>query len=542
MTKPWTKNIPADVPSEIDADAYPSVWAMCQESIGKYGDAPAFHNFGTDLSYHDIDRLSWHLAAYLQTELGKKKGDRVAIMSPNILAFPVAMFANIRAGLVQVNVNPLYTPRELQHQLSDADTDTIVIFSGSTPVLAEIIADTPIKNVIIADLGDCGNAALPSPPSDERLSDVIKLSDAIAWGEKLTFSPVEISGEDLIFLQYTGGTTGLSKGAALTHRNLVANIEQFVASAGDKISEADEIVITALPLYHIFALMVNCLTYFTNGGHNILITNPRDMPGFVQELSNWRFTMITGVNTLFNGLLHTPGFAELDFSSLRLTGGGGTAIQEAVSNKWHEVTGGHITEGYGLSETAPVVTFNVIDGSNFTGTIGVPMPSTDISLRDENGKIVADGEPGEICVKGPQVMQGYWRKPEETAAVTTEDGYFRTGDVAIITEDGYVKIVDRIKDMILVSGFNVYPNEIEGVVAQMEGVLEAACIGVPDARTDEAVKLFVVKAPGADVSPDEITAYCRNNLTAYKVPKQIAFIDELPKSAVGKILRRELRD
>ena len=543
MTHPWTKNIPDFVPATVDIDPAMSVWDLCVDAIGKYGDAPAFHNFGVNLSFNDMDCLSAQLAAYLQNELGLKKGDRVAVMSPNILAFPVAMFANIRAGLVQVNVNPLYTPRELEHQLNDADTDTIVIFSGSTPVLAEIIGNTPIKNVIVADLGDCGNAALPSPPVDERVTNFVKLNDALTAGADMDLKPVDISGEDLIYLQYTGGTTGLSKGAALTHGNLVANLAQFTAAIGShNVREAEEVVITALPLYHIFALMVNCLTYFTKGGLNVLITNPRDMPGFVKELGNWKFSMITGVNTLFNGLLHTPGFADLDFSNLRLTGGGGTAIQAAVSDKWREVTGSHITEGYGLSETAPVVTFNVLDPNNFTATIGVPLPSTEVSLRDADGNEVAQGEPGEICVRGPQVMQGYWRKPEETAAVTTEDGYFRTGDVAIITEDGYIKIVDRMKDMIIVSGFNVYPNEIEAVVAQMPEVMEAACIGVPDDRTDEAVKLFAVKADGAEVSEDDIIAYCREKLTAYKVPKQIAFIDELPKSAVGKILRRELRD
>ena len=540
--KPWIKHYRPGVPHEIDADAYLSTWAMSREAIAKYGDAPAFSNFGADLSFNDIDRLSECLAAYLQGALGLKKGDRVAIMSPNIMAFPVTMFANMRAGLVQVNVNPLYTPRELQHQLNDADTDTIVIFSGSTPVLAEIIGDTKIKNVIVADLGDCGNGALPSPPTDERLSGVVTFSDALAAGEKLSFTPVEISGGDLLYLQYTGGTTGLSKGAELTHRNLVANILQFTMPLGDDIREREEVVITALPLYHIFALMVNCLSYFTKGGRNVLITNPRDMPGFVKELSNWKFSVITGVNTLFNGLLHTPGFAELDFSTLRLVGGGGTAIQEAISNKWREVTGLHITEGYGLSETSPVVTFNVAGQDEFTATIGIPLPSTDVSLRGEDGGEVAMGEPGELWVKGPQVMRGYWRKPEETADVTTADGYFCTGDIAILTGEGRFKIVDRKKDMILVSGFNVYPNEIEAVVANMDGVLEAACIGVPDERTDEAVKLFVVKTPDADVAAEQIIAFCRENLTAYKVPRQIAFIDELPKSPVGKILRRELRD
>ncbi len=540
--KPWLDLYQAGVPHEIDADSYPSVWAMSAEAIAKHGDAPAFSNFGADLSFADIDRLSKNLAAYLQGELGLKKGDRIAIMSPNIMAFPVVMFANMRAGLVQVNVNPLYTPRELQHQLNDADTDTIVIFSGSTPVLAEIIADTPIKNIIVADLGDCGNSALPSPPRDERLSGVVTFLDALEAGEKLSFTPVNISGDDLLYLQYTGGTTGLSKGAALTHRNLVANILQFHALLGDRVREGEEVVITALPLYHIFALMVNCLTFFSKGGRNVLITNPRDMPAFVAELGNWKFSVITGVNTLFNGLLHTPGFADLDFSALSLAGGGGTAIQEAISNKWREVTGLHITEGYGLSETSPVVTFNMPGGDEFTATIGVPVPSTDVILLDDDGMGVATGEPGELCVKGPQVMVGYWRKEAETADVTTAGGYFRTGDVAILTEEGRFKIVDRKKDMILVSGFNVYPNEIEAVAANMDGVLEAACIGIPDERTDEAVKLFVVKMPEAQVSGDDVIAFCRKNLTAYKVPRQIAFIDELPKSPVGKILRRELRD
>lgn len=540
--KPWTKHYGADIPQEIDADAYPSIWAMATEAIAKYGDAPAFSNFGADLTFNDIDRLSEHLAAYLQDGLGLKKGNRVAVMLPNILAFPVAMFANIRAGLVQVNVNPLYTPRELQHQLNDADTDSIVIFSGSTPVLAEIFGDTSIKNIIVADLGDCGDAALPSPPLDERLSGVVKLTDALSAGEKLTFTPVDIAGGDLLFLQYTGGTTGLSKGAALTQRNLVANIVQFTALLGDKMRPGEEVVITALPLYHIFALMVNCLSYFSQGGRNVLITNPRDMPSFVEELSNWKFSVITGVNTLFNGLLNTPGFAELDFSALSVVCGGGTAIQEAISNIWREVTGLHISEGYGLSETSPVATFNIPGRDEFTATIGIPVPSTDITLRGEDGAEVAQGEPGELCIKGPQVMAGYWRKEAETAAATTADGYFCTGDIAILTDEGRFKIVDRKKDMILVSGFNVYPNEVEAVVANMAGVLEAACIGVPDERTDEAVKLFVVKMPKSEVSAEDVIAHCRDNLAAYKVPRQIAFIAELPKSPVGKILRRELRD
>ena len=542
MTKIWHQHYADGVPHEIDADAYPSVWAMSEEAIARYGNGAAFHYFGAILTYGDIDRLSRDFAAYLQSGLGLKKGDRVAIMTPNVMAFPITLFANIRSGLVQVNVNPLYTPRELKHQLNDADTDTIVIFSGSTQVLAEIVAETSIKNVIVANLGDCGNAQLPSPPADERLSGTVNFADAVAKGAKLTFEPVEIAGDDLIFLQYTGGTTGLSKGAALSHRNLVSNILAFTAPFGGSIREGEEVVITALPLYHIFALMVNCLTYFMKGAQNVLITNPRDMPGFVKELGNWKFSVIMGVNTLYNGLLHTPGFAELDFSNLGLAGGGGTSIQQAVSDRFREVTGVHITEGYGLSETSPVVTFNPVHLGRFTETIGVPLPSTDVSFRDDDGNEVPEGEPGELCTKGPQVMVGYWRRPEETAAVTTEDGYFRTGDIAILTEEGFFKIVDRKKDMIIVSGFNVYPNEIEAVVAGMSGVMECACIGVPDERTDEAVKLFVVRPEDGEVTAEEIEAYCRDNLTAYKVPKHIAFIAELPKTPVGKILRRELRE
>lgn len=541
MEKLWLKNIGPEIPQEIDADSHASVWAMAEEAIAKYGDKDAFSNFGAKLTFNDIDRLSRNLAAYFQKDLGLKRGDRIAIMCPNTLAFPITLFANLRAGLVQVNVNPQYTARELEHQLNDADTETIVIFSGSTSTLAEVIGKTKIKNVIVANLGDCGNEDLPSPPVDDRLPKVTRFTDAIKAGESLQFDPVDITGEDLLFLQYTGGTTGLSKGAALTHRNLVANVNQFRTMMSSRIHEGDEIIVTALPLYHIFALTVNCLCFVVSGGTNILITNPQDMPGFVAELAKWKFTGITGVNSLFNGLLHTPGFSDLDFSNIHIVGGGGTAIQEAISDKWFEVTGGHISEGYGLSETSPLVTFNVGDSDHFTATIGVPAPSTDISLRDEEGNEVGVGEPGELCVKGPQVMQGYWRKPEETANVTTKDGYFRTGDVAVLTEEGFFKIVDRMKDMILVSGFNVYPNEIEAVIAKMDGVMEAACIGVPDERTDEAVKLFVVKKDGADISKEDVIAFCRKNLTGYKVPKQVEFIDAVPKSAVGKLLRRELR-
>jgi len=533
----WYKSY-GDIPREIDADAHANVWEMMSPAIANYADRPAYHNFGATLTYGDVDQKSRDLAAYMQSVLGLKKGDRVAVMAPNIMAFPISLCANIRSGLVQVNVNPLYTPRELEHQLNDADTDTIIIYSGSTPVLAEIIANTSIKNVIVANLGDCGNDQVPSPPCDERLTDAVPFIDALAAGANAEYTEPQINGDDLIFLQYTGGTTGLSKGAMLTHRNLVSNIIAFRVFAGDNLVEGEELVITALPLYHIFALMVNTLTFFVLGGESVLITNPRDMPGFVKELGNWKFTVITGVNTLFNGLLHTPGFDELDFSRLRFTMGGGTAILEAVSDKWRSVVGHHITEGYGLSETAPVVTVNPLGVDQFRSSIGFPFSSTEISLRDEDGKEVALGDPGELCVRGPQVMQGYWRKPEETAAVMTDDGFFCTGDIATCDEDGYFRIVDRKKDMILVSGFNVYPNEIEAVATAMDGIIECACIGVPDDNSGEAVKLFVV----GDAAIEDIEAFCRANLTGYKVPKQIVHIDEIPKSPVGKILRRELRD
>jgi len=529
------------IPQEIDAESHTSVRLMVEEAMNKFGDKIAFSNFGATIKYTEINELSTHLAAYLQQDLGLKKGDRIAIMCPNILAFPVTLMANLRAGLVQVNVNPQYTERELEHQLNDADTETIVIFSGSTPTLSAILAKTKIKNIIVVNVGDCGDESAPSPEADSGLGTHIRLTEAISKGRELQYEHVEICKDDLLFLQYTGGTTGLSKGAALSHGNLVANLNQFSAVMESQLKEGEETVVTALPLYHIFALMVNCLSYFIKGGTNVLITNPGDMPGFVAELSRWQFTAITGVNTLFNGLLHTPGFNDLDFSKLKIAAGGGTAIQEAISKKWRDATGLHITEGYGLSETSPIVTFNEVDPENFSSTIGRAMPSTFISLRAEDGTEVAVNEPGELCVKGPQVMQGYWRNEAETKNVTTEDGYFKTGDVAILTEDGLFKIVDRMKDMIIVSGFNVYPNEIEAVIANMEGVLESACIGVPSEKTDEAVKLFVVKSKGSDITEDQVIAFCREHLARYKVPKQVEFIDTVPKSAVGKILRRELR-
>ncbi len=541
MSKPWFEQYDPWVPHEIDADAYSNVVDMLLQAGERFGDNVAFSSFGATKTYSEVLSLSRDFAAYLQNETGVVKGDRVALMAPNTMAFPIAMLGILRAGGVQVNVNPMYTPRELEHQLNDADVETIVVFSGSTGTLAEVIADTGIKNVIVAGLDDLIDLGLPSPPTNPGIKNPISFLDAISAGADMGFSKVELSGDDLIFLQYTGGTTGLSKGAMLTHRNLVANIMQFESCAGDFIRLGEDVVITAIPMYHIFALMVNTLSYFKFGGTNVLITNPRDMPAFVAEWSKWNVTVFTGVNTLYNGLLHTPGFAELDFSSLGFSVGGGAAVQKTVSDKWKEVTGKHIKEGYGLSETSPILTINPFGTGEFRGSIGVPAPSTDISLRNDQGKEVLQGERGELCAKGPQVMKGYWRNEEATAEVMTDDGYFCTGDIAVMDESGFFRIVDRKKDMIIVSGFNVFPNEIEAEVAAMDGVLECACIGVPNEKTGEAAKVFVVKSDES-LTKEAVRAHCKECLTGYKVPRHIVFIDELPKSTVGKILRRELRD
>lgn len=541
MSKPWFAQYDDWVPKTIDADKYRNVVEMLLQAGERFGDKNAFSSFGATKTYSEVLSLSKDFAAYLQNEIGIKKGDRVALMAPNMMAFPVAMIGILRAGGVQVNVNPMYTPRELEHQLNDADVDTIIVFSGSTGTLADVIENTSIKNVIVANLDDLVGLGLPSPPADKRLAGHVAFLDAIAAGSGMDFAAVEIDGDDLIYLQYTGGTTGLSKGAMLTHRNLVANIVQFESVAGDYIRFGEDVVVTAIPMYHIFALMVNTLSYFKFGAINVMITDPRDMPSFVEEWSKWKVSVFTGVNTLYNGLLHTPGFADLDFSELRICVGGGAAVQKAVSDKWKEVTGRHIKEGYGLSETAPILTTNPFGMTEFLSSIGVPFPSTDISLRDDDGNEVSQGEPGELCAKGPQVMKGYWRRDAETAEAMTDDGYFRTGDIATMDKNGFFRIVDRKKDMILVSGFNVFPNEIEGEVAALKGVLECACIGVPDEKTGEAVKLFIVKSDDS-LTGDAVTEHCRGCLTGYKVPKHIVFIDELPKSTVGKILRRELRN
>ena len=541
MDRHWLKSYGTHIPTEIDPDAYGSVLEMLEGAMVRYAEKPAFRCFGQTLTYADTDRLSRAFAAYLQNKLGISKGDRVAVMLPNLPAFPLAMLGIIRTGAIQVNVNPLYTARELEHQLNDAGAKAIVIFSGVSPTLAEIISYTGVERIISVNLGDGIAAALPSPPLDTRLANVTAFTDALAQGADLPLKSPALSGADILFLQYTGGTTGLSKGAALSHRNLVANTEQFKAFTPDALRPGQEIVVTALPLYHIFALMVNFITYFSIGAENFLVPNPRDMAGFVATLKRARPTVFTGVNTLFSGLLMQPNIREVDFSNLRAAIGGGAAVLPTTSEKWKALTGRHILEGYGLSETSPILTLNPMRADGFSGTVGLPMPSTAIRLLGEDDTPVALGEPGEICAKGPQVMRGYWQKPEANAAAFTADGYFRTGDVGVFDARGYLKIVDRKKDMIIVSGFNVYPNEVEAVAAACAGVAECACIGRPDERTGEAIVLFVSKVPGADVAETDVIAHCRRELTAYKVPKEVRFEEALPKSNVGKILRKDLR-
>jgi long-chain acyl-CoA synthetase len=541
MTRHWLASYGTRIPADIDPDTHSSVLAMLEDAMKRYADRPAFRCFGERLTYADVDRLSRNFGAYLQTTLGVKKGDRVAVMLPNLPAFPLAMLGIIRAGAIQVNVNPLYTPRELAHQLNDAGVETVIVFAGVSATLAEIIDQTPVKQVISVGLADGTAATLPSPPVDSRLKNAIAFTDALAAGVALPLTSAALTGDDILFLQYTGGTTGLSKGAALSHRNLVANTEQYKAFMPDALRPGEEIVVTALPLYHIFALMVNFITYFSIGAENWLVPNPRDLAGFIGTLKQARPTVFTGVNTLFAGLLMQPNIGEVDFSRLRVVIGGGAAVLPTTSEKWTLLTGKHILEGYGLSETSPVLTLNPMTSESFSGTVGLPLPSTEIKLLGENDVEVGLGEAGEICARGPQVMRGYWQKDEANAKAFTADGHFRTGDVGVFDERGYLRIVDRKKDMIIVSGFNVYPNEVEAVAAACSGVAECACIGRSDEKTGEAIVLFASKMPGAPVNEADIIAHCRRELTAYKVPKEVRFIEALPKSNVGKILRKDLR-
>ncbi len=539
--KHWLAAYGERIPAEIDAQAYGSVVEMLEDAMQLHAEKPAFRCFGQTLTYADTDRLSRAFAAYLQHELGSGKGDRIAVMLPNIAAFPLAMIGIVRAGAAQVNINPLCTPRELEQLLNDAAPDIIVIFKGVSATLAEIIDRTAVKQVIAVGLGDGTRGEILGPAVDLRLKNAVRFADALARGADLDFAPVTMSGDDLLFLQYTGGTTGLSKGAALSHRNLVANAEQFKAFVPDALRPGQEVVVTALPLYHIFALMVNFISYFSIGAENWLVTNPRDMDGFIDILKQARCTAFTGVNTLFNGLLMQPRIRDVDFSNLRVAIGGGATVLPTTSARWKAVTGRDILEGYGLSETSPILTLNPMTIPGFSATVGLPLPSTDIKLLDGEDKEAAPGTAGEICAKGPQVTKGYWRNPDANAMAFTADGYFRTGDIGVFDERGFLKIVDRKKDMIIVSGFNVYPNEVEAVAASCNGVGECACIGVSDERTGEAVRLFVVKAAGAALSEETLIAHCRREMISYKVPKQVRFLEALPKSAVGKILRKDLR-
>ena len=540
-SKHWLAAYGARIPAEINPHAHRSVLDMLEGAMQRFADRPAFRCFGRTLTYADTDRLSREFAAYLQGRLGVKKGDRIAVMLPNIPAFALAMLGVVRAGAVQVNVNPLYTPRELDHQLNDAGVEIIIIFSGVSPALAEIIGKTAVKQVISVGLGDGTGATLASPPVDARLANVVAFSDALIQGADLALTPVALCADDLLFLQYTGGTTGVSKGAALSHGNLVANTEQCKAFIPDALRPGQEVVVTALPLYHIFALMVNFITFFSIGAENWLVPNPRDIESFCDTLKKSRLTVFTGVNTLFGAMAMHPSIKEVDFTSLRVTIGGGATVLPTTSQKWKALTGKHILEGYGLSETSPILTLNPMTATSFSGTVGLPFPSTDIKLLDVDDMEVPLGQPGEICAKGPQVMKGYWQKPEANAAAFTADGYFRTGDIGVFDDKGFLKIVDRKKDMIIVSGFNVYPNEVEAVAAACAGVAECACVGKPDEKTGEAVRLFVAKAAGATLTEDDVIAHCRRKLTAYKVPKEVRFLDALSKSNVGKILRKDLR-
>ena len=554
MEKIWLKNYPEGVPAEIDPGKYRSLRDLFEESVATYGERPAYHCMGKEISYADLERLSKAFGAWLQSR-GLNRGDRVALMMPNVLQYPVALFGVLRAGMVVVNVNPLYTPRELEHQLLDSGAKAIVILENFAHTLEQVIARTQVKHVVVAAMGDllgAGKGALVNfvvrnvkkmVPAFE-FDNALRFNAMLREAASMTLSRVDIEPGDIAFLQYTGGTTGVSKGAMLLNQNVVANLLQVDAWLDPFLSEYDRkhyIIITALPLYHIFSLTVNCLMMLKIGGKNVLITNPRDIPGFVKELGKHKYTTITGVNTLFNALLHHPDFEKLDFSALRISNGGGMAVQKAVAEKWKKVTGITLVEGYGLTETSPVVTTNPPDLKEFNGSIGLPVPSTEVSIRDDAGNELALGEAGEICIRGPQVMAGYWQRPEETAAVMTSDGFFRSGDIGVMDEKGHTRIVDRKKDMILVSGFNVYPNEIEGVVMMLHGVLECAAIGVPDEYSTEAVKLFVVRKD-PDLSEKEVREHCHQNLTGYKCPKYIEFRADLPKTNVGKILRRALRD
>jgi long-chain acyl-CoA synthetase len=552
VNHPWLQSYPEGVPAEIDLSTYSSILDIFDQSCEQFSGQTAYVNFDKELTYTELDRLTRDFAAWLQSK-GLVKGDRIALMMPNILQYPVALFGAMRAGLVIVNTNPMYTGRELKHQLTDSGAKAIVVVENFAHVLADIVDQTSVEQVITTKIGDLlgfpkgllinfvlkyVKKAIP----DFKLPGSTPFNTVLQKGSRIRLNPVNSELDDIAFLQYTGGTTGVAKGAMLTHRNLVANMLQakaWMIPAG--VGQDTEVVITALPLYHIFALTANCLVFMAMGGINVLITNPRDMPAFIKELEKVPFTFVPGVNTLFNSMLAEPDFAKLDFSTLKGALGGGMAVQRAVAEKWREVTGTPLVEAYGLTETSPAACINPMDIEGFNGCIGLPIPSTECGIMDDAGNLLPQGERGELVVRGPQVMKGYWQRPEATDEVMTEEGWLRTGDIAVMTEDGFFKIVDRKKDMILVSGFNVFPNEIEDVIAMLPKVMEVAVIGIPDPKSNEAVKVFIVKADPS-LTEEEIRAHCKEQLTGYKRPRHIEFRDELPKSNVGKILRRELRD
>jgi len=551
IERPWLAHYPEGVPAQVDVNQYASVAAVVEEAFERFRHRPAFASFGKVLDYGQIDELSRQFAGYLTGVLKLTKGDRIAIMMPNVLQYPIALFGALRAGLVVVNTNPMYTARELKHQLEDSGAKAIVVLDNFAATLQQVVAETHVEHIVTTGIGDLLGAKgavinfvlkhVKKMVPPYSLPTAVRFTDALSRGTPHPLPKVSLGHDDIAFLQYTGGTTGVAKGAMLTHGNMVSNMLQAGAWIGSNMKQGEEVVITALPLYHIFSLTANGLVFMRLGGLSWLITNPRDMPGFVKELKKSKFTALTGVNTLFNGLLNTPGFAELDFSRVHLSLGGGMAVQRAVAERWKKVTGVTLVEAYGLTETSPAACINPLDLKDYNGSIGLPIPSTDVAIWSEDNQPLAIGEVGELMVRGPQVMKGYWQRPDETAKVLGPDGWLHTGDIARMDDNGYVYIVDRKKDMILVSGFNVYPNEVEDVVMQHPGVAEVAAVGVPDEHSGEVVKLFVVRKD-PKLTVEDLKKFCHDNLTGYKRPKIIEFRDSLPKSNVGKILRRELRD
>jgi long-chain acyl-CoA synthetase len=551
VDRPWAANYPPGVPLDLAAPEFESIPRMLEASVARHGRKPAFESFGVRITYAELDRLSRDFAAYLQSSLRLQRGDRVAVMMPNVLQYPIAVFGILRAGMTVVSVNPLYTARELEHQLRDSGARAIVIYEGAAHTLQAALASTPVRHVLVASIGDMLGLAkgtlinfvlrrVKKLVPAWSIPGAVRFPEALAAGARLRFEPVAVGPDDLAFLQYTGGTTGVSKGAMLYHRHILANVQQVLTYFGDRMRDGEEVAIAPLPFYHILALVMNCMAFVRLGGRQVLIANPRDIPALVKTLAGSRFSFFVGVNTLFNALVNNPQFARVDFSNLRFAGGGGAAVQMAVAARWKQVTGRVLCEGYGLTETSGAVSVNPPNIAEHTGTTGFPIPSTEVQIRDDANQPVPQGQTGQVFVRGPQVMAGYWQRPEDTAKVIGADGFFGTGDVGLITPEGYLKIVDRVKDMILVSGFNVYPNELEEVAAMHAGVLEAAAIGVPDPNTGEAVKLYIVRKDPA-LTAEQVIQHFRENVTGYKMPKHIEFRDSLPKSPVGKILRRELR-